>query len=193
MLYIFYKKNKTHLCFKSASVLWAEGGGKRYTRTGHVPSPRALLLLPEQVRRASATASMTEDAKAVTMALSKNRCCLFLSQKSETVQWVALWGSVRPQPSGNEDMVPCTVASRGVCLGTMDRLIAVPKVGAQQLVAEPKSSGCLPLSSLGVGLSFGFCWTEVAMWAVGHSEQTMNTGEDTGGESPGPRPALGCL
>nr|KAF6438153.1 mono-ADP ribosylhydrolase 1 [Molossus molossus] len=52
MLYIFSKKNKTHLCFKSAPVFRAEGGGRCYKRVGHVSSPRALLLLPERVRRA---------------------------------------------------------------------------------------------------------------------------------------------
>lgn len=84
MLYIFYKKNKTHLCFKSASVLQAEGGGKCYKCMEHVPSRRALLfLLPERVRRVwGAEAPRTEAVEAVTMALGENRCCL-LSHKSE--------------------------------------------------------------------------------------------------------------
>lgn len=68
-----------------------------------------------------------------------------------------------------------------------------PKLVPSQLLAEPRALVVFLCHLREVELSFGLCWREVAMWAMGHVDQATNTGEVSEGESRGLRPAPVCL
>lgn len=66
-------------------------------------------------------------------------------------------------------------------------------VPSQLLVAEPRALVVFLCHLLEEKLSFGLCWREGAVRAVGHSDEAMNTGADSEGESLGLHPAPACL